>query len=244
MSDPTDTPQAQEPTSTQQPDLNAVVEALTSIANSAGEPKYNDPVKAAEAAKVAQETYIPKLEEENKDLRTRLEALEASVQKQATTEDIVSQLSDKLSSQGTQAETPSVAALDEQKLADLVRQQIQKDSVEQKTKTNLTKFAEAVSKSTNDYNGAIERAANANGLSKEFVVSMAQQSPEAALKLMEIDAPAPTKTQSTVNTTTLTANNVAQSGKLKPLGLGSTHTDRMSRAAEYRKMAEDKLKSM
>ncbi len=137
-------------------------------------------------------------------MRDDMQRINERVSEMASAEDIVGQLSQKLeaSSQG-QAETPSAAEIDEQKIADLVKRVTQQESKAEREKSNLTKFAESISDKTNDVEAEIEKAAKANGLGKDFFMSMVKSSPDAALKLMGFEPSQPSKPKPSVNTSAL-----------------------------------------
>lgn len=217
--------------------LDELVQKLENITNADGKPKYEDPSKAVDALKHSQE-HISKLEEENRKMREDMEKISEKVSTMQTTEDIVAKFSQKLESSQSQTEQPSVAGLDEQKIAELARQVMQQENQAEREKRNLTKFAEAVSSNTNEVEAAIEKAANANGLGKEFFMSMAKSSPEAALKLMGVEPSAPNKPKPSVNTSALPDNPVKTDFKMSDL---RTNKDRMAAWDAVAKEVEAKL---
>jgi len=178
-SNPQETP-AQQPAST-----DVFKDHLTQIKNERGEPKYANVEDALKGAAHAQ-TYIQELKDELEKAKSEGSTLKSELEKRQSVEETLARLT--ASKDQAQEETPSPQGLDEDKVQQLIQQQL--TSAQQNTlkEQNVKTVNDALVNQFKDKAGDQVRAkAQELGLSVERLQEMSQESPKAVLQLFNIN---------------------------------------------------------
>lgn len=177
----TDPKSGQEPKgeqSSQSVDYNAIFnDKLSGITNEKGEPKYSDVMTALEALKYTQD-HIKTLETENKTLR------ESKI-KAETMEEALERLSKTTNTDQSTDKTEGKKEIDVEELARrIVREESEAMSKRSQSTANKAAVSEALVKKFGDSDKAskaFEEKAKGLGVTKDFLISMAETSPKAVL---------------------------------------------------------------
>lgn len=157
---------------------------LNSIKNERGEPKYKDVQTALDALKHSQE-FIPQVKTENEQLKRELEAARAEAARVKELEETLTRLSSGQEPQKQQ--TTATQGLDEEAVAKLVSQTLERQEREKKAKENTAVVVNKMKEVFGDKAGDLFYAkAKEFGLSADQVNSLAAQSPQAVFNLYGI----------------------------------------------------------
>jgi len=227
-----------------EPQVSELEALLKGITDPTGRQKYNDPVTAINALGHSQE-HIQTLEATNKELQDKLEALQADLQTRQSVEDALSTALN--SNQPQEQNSASLNPEDVQKMVFGYLQQHQQQATAQ---TNRAQFENSLREAYGDsYSAKVEAKAAALGIPVQNVVSLAEQSPAAAIAMLGVVSnPTPQQPpvqQAQVNTATASQRDQFQPA-VRPagsgvLGMGSTTAKVTNAMADIRKEVEATL---
>lgn len=242
MSDQDVAPESQEspqPDAPAQIDLDVLAKKIAQITNEDGKQKYDSIEKAVESIPHKEE-FIKKLQEETANERTARQALEERLKELETKVSIEDRIADKLANQQNQGERPSAVELDENKLGDLVAQQLKNLNTQSVREQNSLKFVEAIASETKDVEAFIKTKANSLGIGENTFKDLIAQSPDAALQLIGSKQTVPTKTKTNLNTTGFQQSSTPPDTKRMPWE--NKASSGVARASAHRERIEAQLR--
>lgn len=161
---------------------NMFNEKLDDIKNDDGVKKYDSVDKALDALKASQE-YIPQLQNENGVLREELAKLKEQMDNRESVEEMLNRMSNTQEPQ-QQQQTAQPAGLDQEGIAEVVRNQLQASQMEQVKNGNLNSVKDALeSKFGEKAAEAVQLKANELGTTPEQLKKLSEDNPQLVLSL-------------------------------------------------------------
>ena len=178
----------------------SIATKLASIKREDGSQKYDSVEKALEALEHAQK-YIPELEKKVVDQESNLNVLETKLEKAATVEDVINRIND--SKPEDTNTTTGVETVSEDKIGELVKQELERVNAATQVENNRKQVNEAlVSKfgSAEAARLALAEKTKELGVGPDFLTGLAEKSPTAFLAIFNGgQAPATPPTTTSVN---------------------------------------------
>ena len=189
---------------------------LKAIVNESGTQKY-DTVDTALAALKSSQEFIPKLEDDNKTLRSELDTLKAELEKRSSVEDVVSKLLNKEDKPLEQTkETPSSSALDTDSVKQILSSLLQEEKAQTTSESNKEKVKQGFVEKYGDTAGTkFDEMAKSAGMSTDDLISLSAKSPALVLRLIPEANKGPSVSTGGFNTSVFTATG-DDSGDIKP----------------------------
>lgn len=180
--------QTQQPNSNGQPSQNEqLATLLASVKNENGEQKYRTVEDALKALQHSQ-TYIPELKNSLTQTQAQLQEAQAQAAKITELEKALDALT-----QNNRSQEITPQGLSEEQIADLVTRTLSKSQQQAVAKENHTKVVSIMAAQFGDKAEALFYGkAQELGMSKEEINALAAKAPQAALKLLGVDAAANT----------------------------------------------------
>lgn len=231
------TPSQSQTTSSPDP----VADLLGQIRNERGEPKYKTVQDALNGLLHAQ-NHIQTLLNEKRQVSEELENLKPVATKVEELQKVVERLTQP---QAPTTAQPAVApSLTEEQVAKLVETTLTRAEQERVAKQNLGSVVSAVKGVFGDKAEEVfYKKAEELGLDKASINTLAARTPQAALRLLGIDAKSnstPSTQTSSVNTTDFSHNQTSFIGRNpRKLEVGATHQEIQQEAVAARKMVEE-----
>lgn len=232
----------QAPSQSQTPSpSDPVADLLGQIRNERGEPKYKTVQDALNGLLHAQ-NHIQTLLNEKRQVSEELETLKPVATKVEELQKVVERLTQPQQPPITQPVTPQ--GLTEEQVAKLVETTLTRAEQERLAKQNLGSVVTAVKGVFGDKAEEVfYKKAEELGLDKASINALAARTPQAALRLLGIDATsnsAPSTQTSSVNTTNFSHNQTSFIGRnTRKLEVGATHQEIQQEAVAARKMVEE-----
>ena len=220
------------------PDNSLFGDQLKTIVNESGNQKYDDVNTALSALKSSQE-FIPKLEDDNKTLRSELDTLKAELEKRSSVEDVVSKLLNKEDKPLEQTqETPSSSALDTDSVKQILSSLLQEEKAQSTSSTNKEKVKQGFIEKYGDTAGTkFGEMAKEAGMSTDELESLAAKSPSLVLQLIPKTNKGPSVSTGGFNSSVFTATG-DDSGDIKPASqsvlAGATARDLSAEMARHK----------
>lgn len=219
---------------------NTLADLLKDIKNEAGQPKYSNTTEALNGLKHAQE-FIPQLKSQLSDKDRELETLRNEVLRLKTVEETVARLTER---QEATAST-NAPVIDEQKIAELIRNTLSQNEAASLQKANLTSVVATLQQSFGaDAEQMFYSKASELGLDAKAINALAAKSPQAVLTLFGIKGtPQPQvkhTTPSGVNTTGFQPQAETFISRNKTsTSIGATSSELMSEHHNSKKMVDE-----
>lgn len=199
-----------------QTNTNLFEDKLKEIVNENGEPKYKDVNTAIDALKASQE-HIRRLEQEAADRVKALEELSAKAAKAETLEEIVARLTSNPSNDKPAPKTPETPVLSEDKIAELVANQLAKREQITQAQKNVNDVTTALTAKFGDVDktkAAVAARAAELGMTAEKLGILSSSDPKLVLSLFGL-ANTPSSTPNPAPTSNYTSSNPQNNNELK-----------------------------
>lgn len=216
---------------TQPEQSDPFADKLKGITNEQGQPKYKD-TNAALDALVASQQHIQRLEAEAAERKRKEEELSAKAAQADTLQEIVNRMTNKNSVETPKVETPTNTGLTEDKIEQLVAQQIEKRRAQENAQRNVVDVTNALTAKFGDEaktKAAVALKAAELGMTSESLGILSSSNPKLVLSLFGLaqtqGTPTPT-TPSSSNPTPPPSNELKRPEQSLLSGPGATDRNR------------------
>ncbi len=162
---------------------NLWADQLNTITNENGEPKYKTVEDALKALQHSQ-NHIQTLEQEKKDMATKMTEVQSELEKRASVESAVEKLLQKPKDEEPNADPQKVDSLDESKVLELVQQTLAQQAQTQTVANNVDKVARTLTEKFGDKSAeTIRQRAKELGTTPQALKELSGTNPELVLGL-------------------------------------------------------------